>query len=82
MMNDERNPKPECRTARWVCDRRIRHSDFAIPSVFIIRIWKRRFKESPLSLVHMHWDYEPTPSPSQEGSRTASPGPLLGEGQG
>jgi len=26
----------------------------------------------------MHWDHEPTPNPSQEGSSTASPVPLLG----
>src|SRR5204862_8017560 len=34
--------------------------------------------ESPLSSVRMHWDLELTPSPSQEGSRTAWPVPLLG----
>ena len=27
-----------------------------------------RFMESPLSLVRMHWDHEPTPNPSQEGN--------------
>src|SRR5439155_8479955 len=37
-----------------------------------------RFMESPLSSVRMHWDLEPTPNPSQEGSRTAWPVPLLG----
>ena len=34
--------------------------------------------ESLLSLLCMHWDHEPTPSPSKEGSRTAWPVPLLG----
>src|SRR5438128_10973121 len=27
-----------------------------------------RFMESPLSFFPMHWDHEPTPSPSQEAS--------------
>src|SRR6185369_16272815 len=35
----------------------------------------RRFMESPLGLV-VHWEHEPTPSPSKEGRRTAWPGPL------
>ena len=34
--------------------------------------------ESLLSLLRMHWDYEPTPNPSQEGSSTTRPVPLLG----
>src|SRR6185369_1483631 len=34
--------------------------------------WKAPF------LFEMHWDHEPTPSPSKEGSRTAWPGPLPG----
>src|SRR5712671_2411045 len=37
---------------------------------------QRRFMESLLSLLRMHCDHEPTPSPSQEGSE--SPVPLLG----
>src|SRR5712671_8215373 len=35
-----------------------------------------RFMESRHSFFRMHWDHEPTPSPSQEGSD--SPVPLLG----
>src|SRR5712671_5465576 len=35
-----------------------------------------RFMESRHSFFRMHWDHEPTPSPSQEGSE--SPVPLLG----
>src|SRR2546425_1265686 len=30
----------------------------------------------------MHWNHEPTPVPSQEGSSTARPVPLLGGGRG
>src|SRR5207249_8042703 len=41
-----------------------------------------RFMGSPLSSVRMHWDLEPTPNPSQEGSRTAWPVPLLGRVRG
>src|SRR5438094_7802639 len=37
-----------------------------------------RFMGSLLSSARMHWDLEPTPNPSQEGSRTAWPVPLLG----
>src|SRR5205814_6719015 len=37
-----------------------------------------RSRESRPSLVRMHWDYEPTPNPSQEGSSTAFSVPLLG----
>src|SRR5437773_12240309 len=36
------------------------------------------FMGSRLSLVRMHRDHEPAPIPSQEGSRTPCPGPLLG----
>ena len=37
---------------------------------------------SPHSFFRMHWDHEPTPSPSKEGSRTAWPGPFPGGGRG
>src|SRR6058998_1575398 len=30
--------------------------------------FRTRFMESLLSLLRMHWDHEPTPSPSQEGN--------------
>jgi len=35
-------------------------------------------EREPSFLFEMHWDHEPTPSLSQEGSRTAWPGPLPG----
>src|SRR6266571_4522768 len=35
MTNDERNPKPECRKTH-LCGGRFRHSDFVIPSDFVI----------------------------------------------
>jgi len=42
-----------------------------------------RFMESPLSaFFRMHWDHEPTPSPSQEGNRTALVSSPPGRGQG
>jgi len=36
MTNDERNPKPQFRK-KLKCNRRVRHSDFDIPSDFVIR---------------------------------------------
>src|SRR2546426_1182220 len=59
--NDERNPKLEGRTTRLSAlgGFIIRISVFLRISSFVIRIWKLRFMESPLSLFRMHWDHEP-----------------------
>jgi hypothetical protein len=54
-----------------VCDRRIRDSDFGIPSDFVIRhsdfrravhgktFFAFRFTGNPVSLLPIHWDHEP-----------------------
>src|SRR6266478_1175982 len=55
MTNDERNPKPECRKLSVV---RSPVSSFLRISSFVIRIWERRFMESRLSFLRMHWDHE------------------------
>ena len=41
-----------------------------------------RFMESLHSLWRMHWDYEPTPNPSQEGNRKDADGCLLPSWEG
>src|SRR5213595_1621394 len=70
MTNDERNPKPEGRKtlggafAGFV----LRILSFLRISSFVIRICEEWFMESRHSLLHMHWDHEPTPNPSQEGN--------------
>jgi len=50
------------------CHRRFRHPDFGIPSDFVIRHSELRFMESPLSLLHMHEDHEPTLTPPRRGT--------------
>src|ERR1051325_2148156 len=77
MTNDERNPKPEWRTSEFGS---FRHSDFGIPSDFGIRHSDlgTLVHAKPPSLLRMHWDHEPTPSPSQEGSDSGWPVPLPG----
>src|SRR6266511_5609113 len=74
MTNDERNPKPECRKtlsgafAGFV----IRISSFLRISSFVIRIYEEWFMESPLSLLHMHWDPEPRAVPRRTKSADKS----------
>src|SRR5438445_4241468 len=82
MTNDERKPKDEPRTSRTVpptrCCRRL-------VGRAVLRFLCRQDSGSPLGIlgVHfrhfsMHWDPEPIPNPSQEGSSTELPVPLLG----
>jgi len=87
MTKDERNLKPESRNSLH-CDQepdrpparpRPRHQVIGSRTRTRTRTTTRsRFMESPLSFFRMHWDHEPTPDPSKEGSRTAWPGPLPG----
>src|SRR6266699_5641707 len=71
MTNDKGRKKSEARIPKGarVCDRRTRHSDFGIPSDFLIRHSSFGFGNcgtwrAPFRFLRMHWDHEPGPARS------------------